>query len=109
MRNGLLGVSEESVWRPDLVHHAVVQPQDFSGALEFQPLVNPHLTEEHVHSVLLKHEHNVLADVKVYVLGNLNFSFKLRSLSTPNRQSPSLISMHNTGEPFQLAVEGEER
>lgn len=34
MGNGLLGVSEKSVWRPDLVQHAVVQPQDFSWALE---------------------------------------------------------------------------
>lgn len=58
MRNGLPGVSEESVWRPNLVHHAVVQAEDFSRALEFQPLIKPHLTEEHVHGVLLMHEHN---------------------------------------------------
>lgn len=54
--NGLLGVSEKSVRRPDLVHHAVVQTQDLDGAFEFQALVNPHLTEEHVHGVLLMQE-----------------------------------------------------
>lgn len=64
MGNGLLGVSEESVWRPDLVYHAVVQPQDFSGAFKFQPLIDPHLTEEHVHGVLLTCEHNMLVDVR---------------------------------------------
>lgn len=72
MRNGLLGVSEKSVWRPDLVHHAIVQPQDFRGALEFQPLINPHLTEEHVHGVFLMHEHNTLVGAKQSTL-----SFKL--------------------------------
>lgn len=60
MGNGPLGVSEESVWRPDFVHHAVIQPQDFNGAFEFQPLINPHLAEEHVHGVLLRHKHTVV-------------------------------------------------
>lgn len=60
MGNGLLGVSEESVWRPDFVHHEVIQPQDFNGALEFQPLINPHLAEKHVHGVLLRHKCNIV-------------------------------------------------
>lgn len=60
MGNGLLGVSEESVWRPDFVHHEVIQPQDFNGALEFQPLINPHLAEKHVHGVLLRHKRNIV-------------------------------------------------
>lgn len=60
MGNGLLGVSEESVWRPDFVYHEVIQPQDFNGALEFQPLINPHLAEEHVHGVLLRHKRNIV-------------------------------------------------
>lgn len=57
MGDGLLGVPEEGVWYPDLVHHAVVQPEDFRGAFKLQPLVNPHLTEEHVHGVLLTQNH----------------------------------------------------
>lgn len=53
VRNWPLWVSEERVWYPDLFHHAVVEPQDFSWSLEFQPLINPHLAEEHVHGVIL--------------------------------------------------------
>ena len=71
MRNGLPGVSEVSVRRPDLVHHAIVQAQDFSLALEFQPLVNPHLTEEHVHGEFLMQENDMLMDVKPYFILDL--------------------------------------
>lgn len=95
MRNGLLGVSEKSVRRPDLVHHAVVQPQDFRGSFKLKPLVNPHLTEEHVHGVLLMHIHYMLVDVK-----QTTHSFTFQS------SSQTFTSTRNTGETFQLAVEG---
>lgn len=55
VRNGPLWVSEERVRDPDLFYHAVVEPQDFCRPLEFQPLINPHLAEEHVHGVILTH------------------------------------------------------
>lgn len=109
MGNGLLGVSEESIWGPDLVHHKVVQPQDFSGALKLQTFINPHLTEEHVHSVLLVHKHEILIHVKTYVLRSMlpKILFKFRSAT--KMQSPSFISICNTKDTFQLAVEGEEK
>ena len=54
VRDGPLAVPEEGVRGPDLADHQVVQPQDLDGALEFQPLVDPGLAEEHVHGVLLE-------------------------------------------------------
>ena len=51
--DGPPGVSEESVWCPNFVHHLVVQSKNLNGAFIPQPLVNPHLSKEHVHSVLL--------------------------------------------------------
>ncbi|TNN62274.1 hypothetical protein EYF80_027538 [Liparis tanakae] len=33
--------------------------RDFGGAFKLEPLVNPHLTEEHVHGVLLMHKYNI--------------------------------------------------
>lgn len=69
MGYGLLRVTEESVWGPDVIHHEVVQPQDFSWALKFQPLIHPCLTEEHVHGVLLICEHSLLVDKKKWALG----------------------------------------
>ena len=55
MRDGPLAIPEECVWRPDLADHEVVEPQNLDGALEYQPLVNPRLTEKYVHGVLLQH------------------------------------------------------
>lgn len=55
--NRFLGVSEEGVWCPDLIHHEVVQPQDFNGTFKFKSFIDPHLAEEHVHGVLLKYGH----------------------------------------------------
>lgn len=85
----LLRVAEESVWSPDLVHHAVVQPQDISGAFELESLVDPHLTKEHVHGVLLRQENNTLEGVY--------FSFKCRSLSclTQTCHSPSHAALES--------------
>ena len=53
MRDGTLAIPEESVRRPDLADHEVVQPQDLNGAFEFQTLVDPRLTEKDIHRVLL--------------------------------------------------------
>lgn len=53
MRDRPLAIPEKRVRRPDLADHQVVEPQDLDGALEFQALVDPRLTEEHVHGVFL--------------------------------------------------------
>lgn len=53
MRDRPLAIPEEGVRRPYLADHQVVEPQDLDRALEFQSLVNPCLTEEHVHGVFL--------------------------------------------------------
>lgn len=59
MRDGLLGVPEKCIGSPDLFHHEVIQTQDFDGALELQTLIDPHLTEEHVHGVVLLCEQQI--------------------------------------------------
>lgn len=56
VRNGPLPIAEKSVRCPDLADHQVVEPQDLNGALELKSLVDPGLTEEHIHSVLLPGE-----------------------------------------------------
>ena len=53
VRDRPLAIPEKGVRRPDLADHQVVEPQDLDGALKFQPFVNPCLTEEHIHGVLL--------------------------------------------------------
>ena len=55
VRDGPLAIPEECVWCPDLADHEVVETQNLDGALEFQPLVNPRLTEKYIHGVLLQH------------------------------------------------------
>lgn len=88
--NGLFGIPEESVRRPNLVHHFVVQAQNFSGTIKFEPLVNPHLTEEHVHGVFLRTERNIPVCAKL-------ISIQLQA------------KMCNPREPFPHEVKGEER
>lgn len=53
VRDRPLAIPEKCVRRPDLADHQVVEPQDLDRSLKFQPLVNPCLTKEHVHGVLL--------------------------------------------------------
>lgn len=82
VRNGPLWVSEERVRDPDLFHHAVVEPQDFCRPLEFQPLINPHLAEEHVHGVILTHRTqrvNVKRNIKT-ISQQKNVRFELVSV-----------------------------
>lgn len=65
-----LPIVEEAIWRPDLTSHQVVQPQDIHRPIELQPLVNPALTEEHVHSVFLTKSRvqKTLAQVEIWIM-----------------------------------------
>lgn len=94
VRDGLLGISEERVRYPDLLHHAVVEAQDLSGAFELEPLVNPHLAEEHVHGVILPHR-TQQKDVTSATTGITaqNFHFKPKqSLAEHSRDCEGLSS-----------------
>lgn len=68
MRDGLLGVPEKCIGSPDLFHHEVIQTQDFDGALELQTLIDPHLTEEHVHGVVLVCEQQILIVIIIFLV-----------------------------------------
>lgn len=53
MEPGRLGVYYESIWQPELVHKAAVQPQGLIGVVVGQAVVPPALVQKYCHGVFL--------------------------------------------------------